>query len=360
MTTADNSAFINGWQSAQQEYWKNWWDMAKQATESLQGSEVHSSIWHEGLEIWSRLFRAPRSVPQDLMDKIMLNAKQYMTIMQSTLNRRLDQPPLFFDQNAAANPWIDLMKKSSNILGMDRNDFFNNPFANVMRENIEKNAKIFQHWMPEIEKLTAPFQHQAKSLLSTPAFGYLREHQEHYQKMAQAWMEYQEALHRYNVLMMKCHQRSFDIFESKLAERAEPGRQLDSVRGLYDLWVDAAEEAYAEIALSEEFREVYGNVINEQMRFRSQIQQEVERMSVDFGMPTRTELNSVHQRLHEVRRELRRQQELPDLTQEVASLRAEVAALKKNISDQTKDPRKNVAERAFPRKAVKTSRSTKR
>src|SRR4029078_4449988 len=83
------------------------------------------------------------------------------------------------------------------------------------------------------------------------------------------------------------------------------GRQIDSVRALYDLWVDAAEEAYAEIALSEEFRQVYGDVGNSQMRVRSQLQQEVERIGVDLGMPTRTELNSVHKRLHDLRRELR-------------------------------------------------------
>ncbi|MGH8122753.1 MAG: poly(R)-hydroxyalkanoic acid synthase subunit PhaE, partial [Rudaea sp.] len=100
-------------------------------------------------------------------------------------------------------------------------------------------------------------------------------------------------------------QRGFELFDGKLAERSEPGRAIDSLRALYDLWVDAAEEAYAEVALSDEFAKVYGELANAQMRARAQIQAEVERVSTDLGMPTRSELNSVHKRLHDLRRELR-------------------------------------------------------
>ncbi len=127
-----------------------------------------------------------------------------------------------------------------------------------------------------------PFQ-EAKSWLRVPAFGFLREHQEHYQKSMSAFVDYQEQSGRYNALILKASQRGFGLFESKLAAREEPGRQIDSLRALYDLWVDAMEEAYAEIALSPEFREVYGAVVNAQMRVRSQIQQEVERIATDFG-----------------------------------------------------------------------------
>lgn len=359
MATEDSVDFIKGWQSAQQQYWKNWWDMAQQTASTMQDGDLSSLPWHEGLELWSRFFRAPRPVQNDLMEKLMLNAKQYMTIMQSTLNRRVDQPPPFFDAAKIANPWVDALKNAFNIPGMDRSFLINNPMATALHEAMEQGTKSLQQMMTGMEQLAAPFQHEAKSLLSIPAFGYLREHQEHYQKMAQAWMDYQEALGRYNALILKSSQRSFDILENKLAERAEPGRQLDSMRALYDLWVDAAEEAYAEIALSDEFREVYGAVVNAQMGVRSQIQQEVERISVNFGVPTRTELNSVHQRLHEIRREIRRQQELPDLSQEITNLRAEVAALKKQATPENKESKKSVAEKVIKKASVKTSKSFK-
>src|SRR3546814_16203183 len=77
--------------------------------------------------------------------------------------------------------------------------------------------------------------------------------------------------------MQKATRDAFAIFEDKLAEREEPGRQIQSARALFDLWVDAAEDAYAKIALSHEFREVYGKLVDAQMRLRGGVQREVER-----------------------------------------------------------------------------------
>jgi class III poly(R)-hydroxyalkanoic acid synthase PhaE subunit len=254
----------------------------------------------------------------------------------------------------------------------------NNPMAAMLKGISEKGAQGFE----QLSQNFAPFLAQAKqesmSWLQAPAFGYAREHQEHYQKMLAAFAEYQEALKHYNALILKSSQRSFVILEDKLAERSEPGRQIDSLRGLYDLWVDSAEEAYAEIALSDEFRKVYGDVVNTQTRVRSQIQQEVERVGTDLGMPTRTELNSVHKRLHDLRREFRNAKS-DDTAARIEALSAEVQTLKQALARQPGRPaasahkatskaratapkpepkRKRAAAVAKPRAASKQSAST--
>jgi len=87
-------------------------------------------------------------------------------------------------------------------------------------------------------------------LLRMPAFGMNREHQERLQALAAAQIELQEKNDAYNQRMLAIGQDAFARFERKLAERSEPGRQLKSARALFDLWIDAAEEAYAEVALS--------------------------------------------------------------------------------------------------------------
>jgi polyhydroxyalkanoate synthesis regulator phasin len=148
--------------------------------------------------------------------------------------------------------------------------------------------------------------------------------------MAAAMVEYQDAVNRYNEQILKASQRSFEVFENKLGEREEPGRQIETPRALYDLWVDAAEEAYAEVALTDEFRQVYNDVVNAQMRVRSHVQAEVERIGADLGMPTRTELNSVHKRLHDLRRELRAAGGAA-ATAEIEALRDQVQALREAL-----------------------------
>jgi len=198
-----------------------------------------------------------------------------------------------------------------------------------------------------------------------PAFGFTREHQEHYQRTAVAFADYQQALRNYNALLLKASERGFALLEDKLAERGEPGRAIDSPRALYDLWVDAMEEAYAEIALSEEFAKAYGELANTQMRMRAQVQAEVERIGTDLGMPTRTELNSVHQRLHDLRREFRAAREgtpqaaddVAELERQLVDLQFEVSQLKAAAAPQHMRVATSAA--AEPRQPV-TKRSTKK
>jgi hypothetical protein len=230
---------------------------------------------------------------------------------------------------------------------------FANPMAQAMRA-FAGNGGGLEQMMERFSASAAPMLNDAKGLLGLPAFGFLREHQENAQQAAQALIAYQEQTARYNRLLLKISEMGFSRFQSKLAEREEPGRQIDSVRGLYDLWIDAAEEAYAEIALSEEFRDVYGALVNAQMRVREHVQRQVERISSDLGIPTRSEVDSIGERLQALRREYREEREgdaeRDSLGQEVAALRREVAALRQA---RAVEPTSNVV--AFERAAAKSA-----
>src|SRR5690606_8866112 len=106
--------------------------------------------------------------------------------------------------------------------------------------------------------------------------------------------------------MLKASQRAFILFEDKLAAREEPGRQIETPRALFDLWIDAAEEAYAEIALSPEFRRAYADPVDAQMRVRAGLQGPVEQVCATLGMPPRTEADAAHRKIVELERALRR------------------------------------------------------
>ena len=306
------------WQALQKQYWSAWQDATRNAT----GAPDAATPWHEGLEQWSRLF-ANSGKQNETADRLLGSAKAYVALMQSMLAASAGKDAGAGVQTA----WTQAMRDGLNVPGMDAL-FANNPIAAMLQGLRGPGVQGFG----ELPQAFAPFLAQAKregmSWLNAPAFGYAREHQERIQNAASAFVEFQDAVGRYNALMLKSSQRSFAIFEDKLTQRAEPGRQIDSLRGLYDLWVDAAEEAYAEIALSDEFRTVYGDVVNAQMRVRAHVQAEVERLGAELGMPTRSELNSVYKRLHGLRRK-DSEARIAGLESELATLRGEVAALKK-------------------------------
>ena len=320
--------WMKDWQSLQKQYWNAWSD----ATRAVKpGMPDPATPWHEGFEQWARLF-GDSGKQNETLDRLMASAKGYSALMQSMVSAAAGKP----DGEGAAKAWTDAMRQGFSIPGADA-FLQNNPFAQMLQGLRGPGVQGFDQLSQTFAPFLAQARDESKAWLNAPAFGYLREHQEHYQKMAAAFVEYQEAVGKYNGLMLKASQRGFEIFQDKLAAREEPGRQIETPRALYDLWVDAAEEAYQEIALSDEFRKVYGDVVNAQMRVRSQVQQEVERIGVDLGMPTRTELNSVHKRMHDLRRELRGSRGA-DANGEIAALRAEVQKLREQLNARQAKP----------------------
>ena len=164
----------------------------------------------------------------------------------------------------------------------------------------------------------------------TPAFGQNREQQMQQQAMAAAIMESLQASARDQALIQRANKQGMERLQDKLAQHDDPGRQIDSLKALYDLWVDSAEEAYAEIALSDEFRDAYGDMVNKQMHVRQLQQKQTEQMCQQLGVPSRSEVSSLGERLQALRRELRASQ-VPapeNHSDEIAALRRELAALK--------------------------------
>jgi hypothetical protein len=316
----DTSRGNSDWQSLSRQYWDAWADATRKAFGAKPDEAASDKTpWHEGLEQWSRMFDAQKAgdAQSEVVERMLAGARSYFALLQSLVER---------SATGSADPggWSEAVRESFNFPGADA-ALFDNPLARALRELAGQGAKGFEQMMEAMQ----PAMKEARALLDLPTFGYAREHQQHYQRMAKAWLDYQQETNHYNALIARASRRAFEVFEDKLAERGEPGRQIDSVRGLYDLWVDAAEEAYAEIALSDEFREVYGALVNAQMRVRQNVQREVERVAIDLGMPTRTEIDSMGKRLHALHRDAKnRAESWPDLVAEVAALRAEVERLK--------------------------------
>jgi class III poly(R)-hydroxyalkanoic acid synthase PhaE subunit len=177
----------------------------------------------------------------------------------------------------------------------------------------------------------------------TATFGIAREMQLDQQALAAAMGEYAQINARYQALLQKVNADGISRLQDMLAARAEPGQQIQSLKGLYDLWVDAMEEAYSQMALSDEYRDVFGELVNAQMRVRQMQQQQTEQMCRELGIPTRSEVDSLGKRVQQLRREMRERQRpaaaQPDdtlvdaLQTEIADLKRELAAAKAKTKD---------------------------
>lgn len=312
------------YQKLVREYWNNWGEMMRKAAAAAptglpgmtgmppgigsmqgmpgfdEGDAAAIPGWNEALAWWSNLAKGGGTDGglepgfKDAVDQFNSQARSWFELMQQVAAQA--QP--------GATP-TDITQAWQRALG----GLGDNPFADMFRTMHGPGQQGFDSWLEQATPYMqnfAPWQGEGQSMLGQPTFGFTREHQQRWQQLMQAQIDYQRHSHAYNALMAEAAHNAFKLFETKLAERSEPGRQLESARALFDLWIEAAEEAYAQIALSPRFREAYGSMVNSQMRLRGGLQREVEEACELFGIPTRTEVDSSHRKLVQVERELRR------------------------------------------------------
>lgn len=258
--------------------------------------------WQAAFDAWSRMAGAGRrDEAADMVERFSAQARQWLGMMQQVAGQ-------FAGRDASPADIAGAWKQAMGGQG-------GNPFAALFEGMAGRGQAGFDQWHAQAapmldamlgRMLMGGLRQEGLGLLRMPAFGMNREHQERLQALVAAQIELQERNDAYNQLMLGIGQDAFVRFERKLAERSEPGRQLRSARALFDLWIDAAEEAYAEVALSQEFRKRYGELVNAQMKVRAGIQREVELFCDLFGMPGRTEVDAAHRRIAELERQVRR------------------------------------------------------
>lgn len=278
-----------------QQYWRAMTDAMRTA-----GGGAPQDPWRAALDGWTRLAGGtPRNDVADLVERFSAQARQWFGAMQGVAEQ-------FSGRAASAG---DIAAAWKQAMGGGQ------AFGGIFDALGGRGQTGFEGWYAQVAPLLSAMplgaafgglRHDSLQWLQMPAFGPAREHQERWQALAAAMLDLQQKNDDYSQLMLEAGRDAFERFERKLAERSEPGRQLQSARALFDLWIDAAEEAYAEIALSPRFRRVYGDLVNAQMRVRAGVQGEIERMGSLLGLPGRTEVDAAHRRIAELERQVRR------------------------------------------------------
>lgn len=278
------------WQAMQEQFLSAWRD-AMRDTGTAQGLPLH-----EGLDLWTRL-ASGQAGHDELTERMLGSARQVVDLMQQAM----EAAGAAGRAAGGGDPegWRRTLAQTFGALDLSRN-----PVLDALRSATGTGAESFEQMAAQAREAMGALGGPMRGWLSTPTFGLAREAQERQQKLARALAGQAEAERAYQALLLKASQLALAKFEGKLAERDAPGRQVRSGRELYDLWIDAAEEGYAEVAMSPEFRVAYADMVGGQMKVRQAIQREVELLSGQFGMPTRSEIDAAHRRIADLSRRL--------------------------------------------------------
>ena len=185
-----------------------------------------------------------------------------------------------------------------------------------------------------------------REVLSTPQVGPMREHVERWQQAILAQLDYQEASRGFTTQLGEISKLTLERFTQRLAARAEPGKQIASMREMFDEWIEAGEAVWAERANDEAFSSALGQYTNAQMRMRAAQADQVNRMAQSLGLPTRGEVDSDHRRIAQLERDLRRVQH------ELEALREAADAAVQSESTGQKSVASTAAPAAVPKAAV--------
>lgn len=295
------SDFLRDYQTLARQSWDAW-------TRQMQQSATPQNVFQQG--------SGATASASDTLERTLDGLKGYLDWMQGTTA-------------TAATPGADWQQQMQQWFG-GANQPFAHAFAGIESAGAQGFARQWQEWLQAMQH--AGLGGGAAPSAPTPAFGMDREQQMQQQALTQAMLASAQATARYQALLQRAGAQGLQRLQDKLAQHAEPGRQIDSLKGLYDLWVDASEEAYAEIVLTDEFRTAYGEMVNAQMQVRRLQHKYTEALCLQLGIPTRSEVSSLGQRLQAVRRELRAGSGKSTAPlAEVNALRRELDALKRQL-----------------------------
>ena len=140
--------------------------------------------------------------------------------------------------------------------------------------------------------------------LSMPGVGYTRESQEQFQEGIRLWSEYQKTQQEHHNALCGVAVKALETMHERILAMAKIGKKIDSLREIYDLWVDCNEDAYAKLVFSEGYSKLYGRLVNSLMAVKQHGRNLVDETLTAMNMPTQRGLDTVKKRQQELRREL--------------------------------------------------------
>ncbi|MGA2860272.1 MAG: poly(R)-hydroxyalkanoic acid synthase subunit PhaE [Steroidobacteraceae bacterium] len=146
---------------------------------------------------------------------------------------------------------------------------------------------------------------QRSSISDWPALGPMREHQQRWQRMTEAGRRIDDAQRRLQRLWSDALRQAAADFAARLQPPLSSAADAEALRKLYDTWIDCAEDAYARTAHSEAFCNAQAELVNAGSQWRQELQAGIEHWAKLLDLPTRSEINTLAQRLKSIEEQLR-------------------------------------------------------
>ncbi len=286
----------------------------------------------------------------DFYNKMMQQGKSFY-FMGEQFNKILNQMK---DVNSKSSDWQKVLNEQFDSMksAFEQSETLQDTFntAPFLQADFQKDyLKVFDI-LTNVEKYSP-----------IPGIGSTRESQEQIQEGIRLMGEYQEVSHDFNMVMSKVGVEAMEVMRLMIIEMAERGEEINSLREMYDLWVDCNEKAYADYVTTDEYSELYGRLSNALMAVKQHYGKLMDKVLAKLNLPTRRGRDTILKRLQEMKRNQSKSvAKIAALEEELQALRQMIEGKKGTsspaVSDSTAKSKK--AKKAKKKASKKISKKT--
>ena len=318
--TDSNPVWNDDWMASQKNFWDAWSHILRQSMEPSPSSQAFAVPWTAALDLWAKTATpAAPAAGEDFFQSIVRQGKTFLRLGEefTKLTRNLAEGA------QAGSNWKDLFAAKVNELkaGFTHGSasdvtstlrgllpFFELPmdaWSRMFSSSSLLPGDFLRSVKPEgLGDVAGQVHERLDQFLSMPAVGYMREWQERTQGSMRLTMDYQEVLQEYSQAHGRLGVDALERLAAKIIERAEQGQEINTLREVYDLWVDCGEEAYSAFVFTEEYADIYTRLVNAQMALKHHNQTAVDEVAGSLNLPTHQGITTVQRRQQELRREI--------------------------------------------------------
>lgn len=205
-------------------------------------------------------------------------------------------------------------------------------------------------------------------LFQVPGVGLTKDLQEKTQKTMRLWNDYQLSNQKYNAAFAMLGKQALDNLGEDILAKAKSGEKISSLKEIYNMWIDANEDVFAEYAKTEEFSKLYAAQVNSLVKFKSHYNELNDELLKSLNIPTTKGMESIARQQNAIKKELRdNREDQAKLLESLEKIRIDIEQLKGNKSSvkkkttsgnkkvQKKPQAKPAAKKSQPKPAAKKS-----
>lgn len=309
------------WFKTQQQYWDAWLQGQRQFFDTQAAAPGLSAQWDAFFREWQSMTTGAATPAADSYRAFFTQAgKGFLDLLE-----KFHQPGAPLAAEETVKTWMEQLQKFySGLLQQNAQPFdiagqFK-AFTDCFTGNSPNWADAFRQAGKQAPLMFDPFGFYA----SMPGIGYTREKQDSLNHLYQLWTEYEAQMRRYNIEMAKVAIEALQKFQQYVTTPPDGAKPLESLKDIYIKFVDVSEDVFAKFAMSDEYVRLYGDVVNALTAFKKEQNKIADEALEQFGLPNRAEVDSLHKRVHELRRE--NQQLKKDIAEIKAALGIKAAA----------------------------------